>query len=35
MFKGFIAVFTKNGVTYGLLPGNTIKVVAVNGVRVA
>ena len=35
MFKGFVAVFTKYGVTYGVLRDNTVQVITIAGVKAA
>lgn len=35
MFKGFVAVFTKHGVTYGVLRDNTIRIIAIGGAKAA
>ena len=35
MFKGFVSVFTRHGVTYGVSQDNTITVISMNGVRVS
>ena len=35
MFKGYISIFTKNGVTYGVLADSTVKVISINGVKAA
>jgi hypothetical protein len=31
MFKGFVAIFTKHGVTYGILADSTIQIIAIGG----